>query len=155
MGLPDADQAALAALIAAIGEDGLDRVIMALATGGAPSQYSRRLSLLRQMAAEMLKQNPHAAFIGCNWKKGATPVALMVAETAEGRKLGLPNTIQKWLTREWDKHGRRLIQECRAAEIAANSVELRNWQTEFRMAAEKSFSRAGGAVPRWQRHPAS
>jgi hypothetical protein len=122
--LPEAEQRALAALVNAVGDGGLDRIMSALAPGGRPSDYALRLPLLRQMAREMIAQNPNGGLIGACWQKGASSAAAKVARSPEGQRLGHSTAAtQKWLTREWLKHGRRLMFEHRTTMNAeANRV---------------------------------
>ena len=123
--LPEPLQAALVGLVREFGVEGVDQIVNALAPGGRPSDYAERLPLLRQMAAEMMAQNPCLGRIGGNWRKGMTSVAVKVAASAEGKDLGHSiEATRKWLVREWKKHGRRLLQELRAAEMARTDGKL-------------------------------
>jgi hypothetical protein len=124
-GLPEAEQKALAALVKAVGEGGLDRIMRALAPGGRPSDYALRLPLLRQMAREMMAENPKRGLIGAGWQRGASSAAANVAKSPEGQRLGHSTAAtQKWLTREWSKHGPRLMQDHRAT---MNAESNRVW----------------------------
>jgi hypothetical protein len=64
--------------------------------------------LLRQMATEMVAQNPHLHAIGANWRKGAKSPAGEEFREACGIEL---DSLRKRLVRAWKEHGRRLLQE--------------------------------------------
>jgi hypothetical protein len=118
-GLPEPDQVALARLIEEIGQPGLDRLLNALAPiapGGRRAGYAELEPLLRQMAAEMMAQNPHLHAIGANWRKGANTAAKTVAKSPAGEEFrkacGIElDSLRTRLVRAWKEHGRRLLQE--------------------------------------------
>jgi hypothetical protein len=131
--LPEAYQAALARMVAEIGEAGLGCIIKALAPGGRGSDFLHRLPLLRQMAAEMVAQNPHLGGIGGNWRKGKSAAADKVANSPEGKAIGhSPPSTKKWLERQWEQHGRRLLAEHRAEEMARSGSALVEMMDRFR-----------------------
>jgi hypothetical protein len=83
--------------------------------GAAPGTLSLS-PLLRQMAAEMMAQNPHLHAIGANWRKGANTAAKTVAKSPAGEEFreacGIElDSLRKRLVRAWTEHGRRLLQE--------------------------------------------
>src|SRR5262249_4087676 len=128
--LPEDHQAALVRLVQEIGEEGLDRIVRAFAPGGRSTDYIRRLPLLRQMAVEMLAQNPSlGSRIGGDWCKGMHAAAARVVNSIAGKAAvefasAEAASLKKWLVREWKKHGRQLLHERRAAEFTRAREEF-------------------------------
>lgn len=146
--LPEEYQAALARMVHEIGEEGLDQVVRALAPGGRSADYIRRLPLLRQMAVEMLALNPN---LGCRfgggWCKGMYSAAARVVNSPIGKAETTSASVdaaslKKWLVREWKTHGRRLLQECRAAELARAHEGFRKWAELAHEMAASPFAKA-------------
>ena len=143
--LPEGHQAALARMVQEIGEEGVARIVRALASGGRTTDYTRRLPLLHAMAEEMLAQNPNlGSRIGGDWCKdmhvAAAKVVNSSAGIAEARSASTEAaSLKKWLVREWKKYGRRLLQECRAAELARTQKELWKWAELARQIADGPF----------------
>jgi hypothetical protein len=143
--LPESYKLALAQMLNAIGEEGLDQIVRALAPGGRSADYVRRLPLLRLMAREMLMQNPSlGSRIGGAWCKGLHTAAARVVNSptgkAEARSASTEDaSLKRWLVREWKKHGRVLLQECRAAELAESQGAARKWAEHAHQMANIPF----------------
>jgi hypothetical protein len=116
-----------------IGEEGVAWILRALAPGGRTTDYTRRLPLLHAMAGEMLARNPNlGSRIGGDWCKEMHVAAAKVVNSSSGKAEARSASteaasLKKWLVREWKKYGWRLLQECRAAELARTQKELRKW----------------------------